>query len=90
MKRQRGFGRLADEPLSALPSRGAFCARNLECGRVSREDERGWTARLTVDDEVAIYCPECDELEFGWAGDAATLRESGGTQAPAAGMTLPS
>jgi hypothetical protein len=33
----------------------------LECGCVSLEDERGWTARLTEDDEVAIYCPECDE-----------------------------
>lgn len=36
-----------------------------ECGRVSREIEHGWTARLTVDDEVAVYCPECDEREFG-------------------------
>lgn len=36
-----------------------------ECGRVSRENERGWTARLTVDDEVVVYCPECDEREFG-------------------------
>jgi hypothetical protein len=37
----------------------------VECGRVSREIERGWTARLTVDDEVAVYCPDCDEREFG-------------------------
>jgi hypothetical protein len=29
----------------------------VECGRVSREDERGWTARLTVDDQVAVFCP---------------------------------
>jgi predicted RNA-binding Zn-ribbon protein involved in translation (DUF1610 family) len=36
----------------------------VECGRVSREDERGWTAWLTVDDEVAVYCPECGEREF--------------------------
>ena len=35
------------------------------CRRVSRENERGWTARLTVDDEAAVYCPECDEREFG-------------------------
>jgi hypothetical protein len=40
----------------------------VECGRVSRENERGWTARLTVDDEVAVYCPECDEREFGEPG----------------------
>ena len=37
----------------------------VECGRVSRENVRGWTARLTVDDEVAVYCPDCDEREFG-------------------------
>jgi hypothetical protein len=40
----------------------------LECverGRLSRENERGWTARLTVDDQVVVYCPECDEREFG-------------------------
>jgi hypothetical protein len=37
----------------------------VECNRVSRENEHGWTARLTVDDEVAVYCPECDEREFG-------------------------
>lgn len=39
----------------------------LQCvgfGRVSREDERGCTARLTLDDEVVVYCPECDEQEF--------------------------
>jgi hypothetical protein len=39
----------------------------VECGRVSRDNERGWTARLTIDDEVAGYGPECDEREF--AGD---------------------
>ena len=34
----------------------------VECGRVSRE-KGGWTARLTDDDEVVVYCPECDERE---------------------------
>jgi hypothetical protein len=29
------------------------------------ENHRGWTARLTVDDDVAVYCPDCDEREFG-------------------------
>jgi hypothetical protein len=24
-----------------------------------------WTARLTVDDEVVVNCPECEEREFG-------------------------
>jgi hypothetical protein len=37
----------------------------VECGRVSQENERGWTARLTVDDEVAVYCPGCDKREYG-------------------------
>ena len=46
----------------------------VECGRVSREGERGWAARLTVDDEVAVYCPECDEREFGELGRSARSR----------------
>jgi hypothetical protein len=41
----------------------------VECGRVSREAERGWTAHLTVDEdepvEVVVYCSECAEREFG-------------------------
>jgi hypothetical protein len=39
----------------------------IECGRVSRENERGWTAHLKDDEpeEVVIFCPECDEREFG-------------------------
>jgi hypothetical protein len=37
----------------------------VECGRVSPENEGGWTARLTVDDEVVVYCLRCDEFEFG-------------------------
>jgi hypothetical protein len=36
-----------------------------ECGRVSRDGERGWTARLTIDDEVVVYRPDCDQREFG-------------------------
>jgi hypothetical protein len=40
----------------------------VECGRVSRENKRGWTGHLTVDEdepvEVATFCPECDEREF--------------------------
>jgi hypothetical protein len=40
-----------------------------ECGRVSRENERGWTARLTHDDEVAVYGPDCDDREFSTSGE---------------------
>ena len=43
----------------------ANCLECVECGRVSREDERGWTARLTVDAEAVVYCPQCDQREFG-------------------------
>jgi hypothetical protein len=43
-----------------------------ECGRVSRENERGWRAHLTAEDNgsegVAVYCPERDEREFADAG----------------------
>jgi hypothetical protein len=52
---------------SAVPERTPVYTNRLqcvECGRVSREDERGWTARLTIDDEVVVFCPECDEQEF--------------------------
>jgi hypothetical protein len=41
----------------------------VECGRVSREDDHDWTARLTIDDDVVVYCPECDEREFSADGD---------------------
>lgn len=36
----------------------------VECGKTSQRG-RGWRAYLTVDDEVATYCPECSEEEFG-------------------------
>jgi hypothetical protein len=51
------------EPTLVFTNRLQCC----ECGRVSREGERGWTARLTVDNEVGVYCPDCDEREFGEA-----------------------
>ncbi len=49
-------GAMADEP---CVDERVTC---VECGRVSRE-KGGWTARLTDDDEVVVYCPECDERE---------------------------
>ena len=36
----------------------------VECGREPREGER-FPAYLTTDDELAIYCPDCAEREFG-------------------------
>jgi hypothetical protein len=35
-----------------------------ECGR-RRLDGEPWTLRFADLREVAIYCPECDEREFG-------------------------
>jgi hypothetical protein len=41
----------------------------VECGRVSRVNERGWTAYLTTDEdepaEAVIYRSECAQKEFG-------------------------
>jgi uncharacterized protein YlaI len=40
----------------------------VECRRVSHENERGWTAHLTVDEDEpveVVLCPDCDEREFG-------------------------
>lgn len=37
----------------------------VECGKPSEGSARGWQVLLTVDDEVATYCPECAEAEFG-------------------------
>jgi hypothetical protein len=49
---------------SASDVRSVWSLECVECGRVSSENGRGWTARLTIDDEVVVYCPECDEREF--------------------------
>jgi hypothetical protein len=48
-------------PMSWKPPRNA-CA---ECGGERGDEERGWKAYLTVDDKVAVFCPECAEREFG-------------------------
>lgn len=36
----------------------------VECGARSSGDARGWRTYLTVDDELASYCPACGEREF--------------------------
>jgi hypothetical protein len=49
---------------------GPLVPQAIRCSGVrSGEHERGWTARLTVNDEIAVYCPECDEREFGDADE---------------------
>lgn len=39
----------------------------LVCAECRRDDDgrRGWRMRLTVDDELVAFCPECDQREFG-------------------------
>jgi hypothetical protein len=41
----------------------------VECERLQPDGEPGWKMYVTVDDEPALYCPECAEREFG-AGSA--------------------
>ena len=37
----------------------------VECGEGSEDDASGWRAFLTVDNELATYCPACAQEEFG-------------------------
>jgi hypothetical protein len=37
----------------------------LECLEVARGHATGWRAYLTDEAELATYCPECAEREFG-------------------------
>jgi hypothetical protein len=50
--------------------RAATPIRCIECGGESDELATGWRAYIVPDedeneDEVAFYCPECAEREFG-------------------------
>lgn len=38
--------------------------RCCECGRLWLDDLERWRAYLTVDDDVAHYCPACAVAEF--------------------------
>lgn len=44
----------------------------VECGRLSKENERGWRASLTAEDDgseaVAISCGDCAGTEFRGSG----------------------
>jgi hypothetical protein len=41
-------------------------AKTLRCVECATEttDGVGWRALLTIDDEIAVYCPECAAREF--------------------------
>lgn len=36
----------------------------VECGRRERDGERRWRAYLTLDDQAAVFCPDCADREF--------------------------
>ena len=36
-----------------------------ECDRISIGKATGWTMRCGYGGELLVFCPECDELEFG-------------------------
>jgi hypothetical protein len=42
-----------------------FVTSALVCAEQDPGDERGWTVRLDVDDELVAFCPDCDRREFG-------------------------
>jgi hypothetical protein len=62
--RGRDEGGQIYDPTVHLVRRALSCC---ECGRPSKGHAPEWRAYLTSDDpqEVAVYCPECAEREFG-------------------------
>lgn len=46
------------EPVGLIPA----C---VECGDAWLPDDQCWRAYLDTDDEIAFYCAECAEREFG-------------------------
>jgi hypothetical protein len=46
---------------------------DLRCVECEPHDGERFRAYLTVDDEVAVYCPECAEREFGGKGERAPV-----------------
>lgn len=49
------------------PPKASRSDRTLECIECGKTDQQthGWKAHLTIDDNVAVYCPECADREFG-------------------------
>jgi hypothetical protein len=37
----------------------------VECGRPWFDPDERWRSRLDVDDKAWLFCPDCDEEEFG-------------------------
>jgi hypothetical protein len=45
-----------------VESSAIVCA---ECERPWTDPNERWRSYLTIDDEAALYCPECADAEFG-------------------------
>ena len=60
-------GALACAAMAISPGRPGVAQRLacVECEAIARGDVAGWRAYLTVEGEVAVYCVECAEREFG-------------------------
>lgn len=46
----------------------------VECAKSSTGKSVDWRAYLTVDGEVAVYCPDCAEREFGERSEGRAAR----------------
>ncbi len=42
-----------------------------ECGREDDSRERGWQGHETTDGDIALFCPDCAEREFGAGSEVA-------------------
>jgi hypothetical protein len=67
MPKRNGYLDEAWRAIEALERRRARIERSLRCAECGRADDgrRGWTLRVDCDDQLAAFCPECDESEFG-------------------------
>jgi hypothetical protein len=64
------WARIGHSPSSVMrePTPDYTNLQCVDCGRVSRENERGWRAYVTDDEdepaEALVYCPDCAKREF--------------------------
>jgi hypothetical protein len=64
--------------------------RCVGCGRTDRHSEKGWRTYLTLDSELATYCPDCAAPEFGdgVGGRQGPSSQHSSWRAAASGLTL--
>lgn len=61
----RSLGPVTTNVPPAAPLRAADTLQCAECGAVDDCSERGWTLRLGEDDELYVFCRDCNEREMG-------------------------